>query len=167
MFSKITCLNFLSFALSIWGYGQSKFAGIYEGTFTRVDLKCDGMFSARFFPSTDTITIFGKWSQEEKKLRLSVDSSQPKSFGEQRRIIKLKIKDNFLYPSQITRSEYRDLKRAAKSEYHPRKVKPYSEYKKMNVERLASDNGIFILPVIGYLKKPSSSTSIILNKDIY
>jgi len=117
-------------------FGQNELAGRYEDQFNKMELKCNGSFISNFCNLNDTVLIFGRWSKVKNNVHLALDSSSPKNFKEQKQVLILNVKDSFLYPSKVTRSEYRKVKHAAKNEYHPRRVEPYSEYKKSNLRKL-------------------------------
>ena len=135
MFKKHLLILFLVTSVTA-SSGQINLAGRYETSFETLELKCDSSFIMIAIPYNDTITFFGRWFFGQNKLKLSFDSSSPQRYTEQMASITLNMRNGFLYPPKITRAEYRKLKHAAKKEYHPRKEKPYFEYKKGNIEKL-------------------------------
>jgi hypothetical protein len=122
---------FVVFIFFIQGYGQKSMAGIYENHLNNLILECDSSFHGNYIRSKDTITGAGRWTIQKNKLILHTDSVWSKDYKARNIVSDLIIKDSILCYPKLARSVYHKIKRAGKEEYHPRKVKPFSEYKKL------------------------------------
>lgn len=122
---------FVSFIFFIPGYGQNGMAGIYERPFSKLNLNCDSSFLGSHILSKDTINSTGRWSQQKNKIIFHTDSVWAKDLKARNIVSAINIKDSFLCNSKLTRAGYRKIKLAAKEGCLPRRVKPFSEYKKI------------------------------------